>query len=286
MDYAALVDVYERLKGVDSTLEKRDVLAEAFAAADDEHLPWVVTLVQGHLFAAWQRAELGVSSSLTTRAIAKATGVGEDEIEERWRETGDLGDAAWAAENETQQTLVTTDLTVRTVVDTLRELATYEGEGSQGRRIDAIARLLSDATPREARYVTRTALGHLRIGVAFDAERSGPETDLEAGDALVLPTGTKDLAFVDAIVEETGALKAGFSGWAIDSAFRYRGDYDATFALSDHCDFSELVEVVERVGPEVVYTHHGFADEFATYLTGLGYESRALKRNQTALGDF
>ncbi|PSP72238.1 mRNA 3'-end processing factor [Halobacteriales archaeon QS_3_64_16] len=124
------------------------------------------------------------------------------------------------------------------------------------------------------------------LDVAFDAERSGPETDLEAGDALVLPTGTNNLAFVDSIIEETGALKAGFSGWAIDSAFRYRGDYDMTFPLSDHPDFAELVAVVEAVDPEIVYTHHGFAEEFATHLTGLGYESRALKANQTALGEF
>ena len=124
------------------------------------------------------------------------------------------------------------------------------------------------------------------LDVDFDAERSGPETDLEAGDVIVLPTGTNNLAFVDSIVAETDALKAGFSGWAIEEAFRYRGDYDATFTLSDHCDFSELVEVLETVDPEIVYTHHGFADEFATHCTGLGYETRTLKRNQTALGDF
>jgi DNA ligase-1 len=166
MEYAALVDVYERLEGTQSTLEKRGILAEAFAAADEEHLPPVVVLVQGHLFATWRSAELGVSSSLTKRAIAKATGVDAEAIDDRWRETGDLGEAAaWASENEAQRTLFSTDLTVHAVHTTLRELATYEGEGSQDRRIDAIANLLSDATPREARYVTRTALGHLRIGI-------------------------------------------------------------------------------------------------------------------------
>jgi putative mRNA 3-end processing factor len=124
------------------------------------------------------------------------------------------------------------------------------------------------------------------VDVSFDAERSGPDTELEAGDALVLPSGTNNLAFVDSIVEETGALKAGFSGWAVNEAFRYRGDYDATFPLSDHCDFAELEGVVKTIDPEIVYTHHGFADEFAAHCTSLGYEARTLKRNQTALGDF
>ena len=174
MEYAALVEIYEHLEGTQSTLEKRDVLARAFADSDAEGLPVVVTLVQGHLFPAWRTEDLAVSSSLTKRAIAKATGIEEEAIDERWRETGDLGDAAaWASENETQQTLLTTDLTVEDVYTTLRELASYEGGGSQGKRIDAIARLLSDATPTEARYVTRTALGHLRIGVGEGLVRDG-----------------------------------------------------------------------------------------------------------------
>ena len=192
MEYAALVDVYEHLGGTQSTLEKRDVLADAFAAADDEHLPLLVTLVRGHLFAAWRREDLDVSSSLTKRAIVKATGVEESAIDDRWRETGDLGDAAaWATENEAQRTLFSADLTVRDVYDTLRELTTYEGDGSQRRRIDAIARLLSDATPEEARYVTRTALGHLRIGVGDGLVRDaiamafldGSDEDGSGGDA-------------------------------------------------------------------------------------------------------
>lgn len=125
------------------------------------------------------------------------------------------------------------------------------------------------------------------LDVSFGAERYAAETDLGPGDALVLPMQTNRLPFVERIVAETGALKAGFSGWAVDRSFRYRGEYDAAFALSDHCDFTELVDVVETVDPEIVYTHHGFADAFATYCTTeLGYEARTLKRNQTALGEF
>ena len=123
--------------------------------------------------------------------------------------------------------------------------------------------------------------------VAFGAERSSPDVDLEAGDALVLPSQTNNLAFVDRIVDETGATKAGFSGWAVESSFKYRGDYDVTFPLSDHCDFTELEAVVEAVDPEVVYTHHGSAETFATHCTAeLGYEARALKRDQATLGEF
>jgi putative mRNA 3-end processing factor len=82
-------------------------------------------------------------------------------------------------------------------------------------------------------------------------------------------------------------VKAGFSGWAIEDSFKYRGDYDETFVLSDHSDFSELTTTVEALEPDRVYTQHGFADEFATHLDAqLGVDAQSLKENQTSLGEF
>jgi DNA ligase-1 len=209
MEYAALVAVYERLDGTDSTHEKRDVLAEAFADAGEDRLPLIVTLVQGALFPAWQEVDLGVSSGLTKRAIAKATGIEEEVIDDRWRETGDLGDAAaWANANRTQRTLFgTDDLAVVDVHGTLRELAGYDGEGSQERRIDAIARLLSDASPAEARYLTRTALGHLRIGVGEGLVRDGIALAFLDGDSEAVERAfqvTNDYPLVARTAREEG----------------------------------------------------------------------------------
>ncbi len=165
MEYAALVDVYDRLAATDSNNEKRDILAGAFADAG-EMLVRLVTLARGRLSPAYDRTELGVSSSLTLDAILRATGAPEAAVREHWRETGDLGDAAaWAVENGSQQTLFSSTLTVERVHDDLRELATYEGAGSQDRKIDTLAGLLADADANEGRYVVRTALGHMRVGV-------------------------------------------------------------------------------------------------------------------------
>ena len=165
MEYVALVDVYDRLAATDSNNEKRDILAAAFAEAG-EMLPRLVTLVRGRLSPAYDRTDLGVSSSLTLEAVLRATGAPEDVVRERWRETGDLGDAAaWAVTNGRQQTLVSSTLTVERVHDDLRELATYEGAGSQDRRVETLAGLVADADANEARYVVRTALGHMRVGV-------------------------------------------------------------------------------------------------------------------------
>lgn len=165
MQYRQLTEVYDRLEATSSTLEKTEILAEAFADAGDL-LPELSLLARGRLFAAWEPDELGVSSSLAVEAIAKASGLTEERIEEWWREEGDLGDAAaLAIENRVQATLVSGSLEVRTVYGTLRGLADHEGAGSQERRIDEIAGLLSDADPNEARYIVRTTVGAMRLGV-------------------------------------------------------------------------------------------------------------------------
>lgn len=124
------------------------------------------------------------------------------------------------------------------------------------------------------------------LGVDFGAQPWGDDVELGPRDALVLPSTLARRAWVGRLRESTGALAAGFSGWAVDDSFRYRGNYDVTFPLSDHCDFGELIDLVESVDPDQVYTHHGFAEAFARHLTNRGFEATALVRNQTSLGDF
>lgn len=157
-------------------------------------------------------------------------------------------------------------------------------------RAQALQHLVARSS-RPRPYVTKATARINRAiedleGVDYDARRYGEDIELGDDDVLILPSQTSKLTFVDHIVEDTGATKAGFSGWASDSSFKFRGDYDETFVLSDHCDFSELVDVVRQVDPEMVYTQHGFADEFADHCVSLGYEAQALRRNQTSLGEF
>lgn len=166
MEFAVLVDAFEELDETQSTLEKTRILSDLFAEANDADLEKLVTMVRGKVFASWESKELGVSTSLTREAISKSTGIQEPTIEDWWRETGDLGNAAAkAVANKTQQTLLTQQLDVETVYTQLRELAEYEGEGSQQKRVDAIANLLTSANQREARFIVRIIVGAMRVGV-------------------------------------------------------------------------------------------------------------------------
>mgnify|MGYP006289502525 CR=1 FL=1 len=122
----------------------------------------------------------------------------------------------------------------------------------------------------------------------FKAKPYGENKDLmKENGILIAPSNTSKSDWVQKLVEETGAVKAGFSGWAATDSFKYRGDYDQTFQLTDHCDFNELVQLVEQVDPEKVYVQHGFDEQFASYLKReKGYNARALKKNQSSLTDF
>jgi putative mRNA 3-end processing factor len=158
-------------------------------------------------------------------------------------------------------------------------------------RAQKLQRVLADSA-RSRTFVT-DAVADLNTviethrDVAFPAERYGRDVDLQPGDALVLPMGSARLNWIQSLVDRHDARTAGFSGWAVDDSFVYRRELDAGFVLSDHCDFTELVDVVRAIDPERVYTQHGAADELAAHLTSeYGYESRALKENQSTLGDF
>lgn len=214
MEYRELVGVYQQLDSTASTLEKTDILANLFSDADSEHLPLLVKLCRGKLFAAWESDDIGVSTSLTKAAISKATGITDEEIEDLWRETGDLGNAAAeAVAGRTQTTLVSTDLDVRSVHDTLQELATYEGDGSQQRRIDAIAKLLSNADSDEARYIVRTVVGAMRLGVGEGTVRDAiAAAFLDGSDAAVDAVERGHQVTNDFRVVATTARDAGVAG--------------------------------------------------------------------------
>ena len=70
------------------------------------------------------------------------------------------------------------------------------------------------------------------------------------------------------------------SGWAKDTEFARLFGADATFDLSDHCDFDELLEVVERSGAEQVYTVHGYTEDLARVLRKRGVKAWALEANE------
>ncbi len=164
MRYAELVKCYEKLEATPKKLEKRDILSELYKHSNN--LEIVVPLSMGVIFPAGEQ-ELGIAREMLRRIIAKTYGVSEGAVIKKFKETGDLGlTAEFFASHRKQTALGRRDLTVQHVFDNLRKLPGISGKGSQARKIALVSELLSHATPREARYIVRTVLGDMRVGVA------------------------------------------------------------------------------------------------------------------------
>jgi putative mRNA 3-end processing factor len=76
------------------------------------------------------------------------------------------------------------------------------------------------------------------------------------------------------------------SGWAGNGWRSNRSISQNGFPLSDHSDFDGLIEFVEKVSPQVVYTTHGFASEFSGHLRERGFYSEPLSEVQTKLDNY
>ncbi len=167
MDYSELAEVYEELEKVSSKLKKTELLAELFKRTPAIDLRMVVLLVRGIVYSKAEQLELGIASQMMMRAIGKAAGFTNDAIEGIFKRTGDLGLAAEEClKSKKQATLLKKKLTVNFVFENLQRLATLTGSGSQERKLSLIVELIVSAKPIEARYIVRTILGELRVGVA------------------------------------------------------------------------------------------------------------------------
>lgn len=62
------------------------------------------------------------------------------------------------------------------------------------------------------------------------------------------------------------------TGWALQKNAIYRYGVEHALPLSDHADFDELIELIDRVRPGKIYSHHGFR-EFADILKAKGLDA-------------
>jgi len=72
-------------------------------------------------------------------------------------------------------------------------------------------------------------------------------------------------------------VRVAVTGWAIDPGAKYRLGVDYALPLSDHADYDELIEAVERVQPRRVYCTHG-PEGFVERLRDLGFDAHPLGR--------
>jgi DNA ligase 1 len=167
MFYSRMIETYQRIEGTTKRLEITKLLVEFLKETPHEIIDKVVYLTQGKLYPDYLGIEIGIAEKLAIKVLAIVTSVKESRITDEYKRRGDLGDAAEALlEGKTQVGLKNERLTVEEVYAGLDRIARSSGAGSVQSKVGQLTSLISKASPVEAKYVTRTALGRLRLGVA------------------------------------------------------------------------------------------------------------------------
>jgi DNA ligase-1 len=184
--YAALCTTFSK---IELTTKRLEIMAHcsAFmrqvARLTPNDLQPTVLLMVGKLAADYAGIELGIGESLIMKAIGESTGRNLKIIKEDQQKIGDLGLVA-AKSRQNQPTMFKPKpLTIRGVHEGLLKIATVEGQGAQGRKVDGIKKLLSSADtnlakgqsvditkdkggPSEAKFIIRALEGKMRLGLA------------------------------------------------------------------------------------------------------------------------
>ncbi len=165
MKYSKLTQTYEALSKTSKRLKKIAILAEFLKTLKDEDKE-VLYLLLGRAYPAYDERRIGVSEKLAIKAISKATGIETEKVMQEWKTTGDLGGVAEKLiSKRKQKSLDSKELTTQKVLENLRKLPEMEGKGSISKKLNIIVELLSSAKPLEAKYIVRTIIGDLRIGI-------------------------------------------------------------------------------------------------------------------------
>ena len=180
MLYSRMVDAYSRIEETTKRLEITNLLVELIQSTPPSVIDKVVYLTQGKLYPDFLGVELGIAEKLLFRALAKTTGHTEDKVASAYKRTGDLGTVAeQLIGDKTQSSFQKEELTVEEVYASFDKIAHESGQGSVESKLKHLTGIFGQASPREAKYITRMALGRLRLGVA----------DMTILDALAVALG-------------------------------------------------------------------------------------------------
>lgn len=182
--YAALCTTFSL---IELTTKRLEIMAhcslflrQVLRLTPNDLLPTVLLMIN-KLAPDYAGIELGIGESLIMKSIGESTGRSLAVIKQDQKEIGDLGLVAVKSRS-TQPTMFKPKaLTIRGVHKGLMGIATVSGNGAQGRKVDAIKKLLSAADshssgkvditkdkggPSEAKYLVRFLEGKLRLGLA------------------------------------------------------------------------------------------------------------------------
>ena len=159
--FLKLAEVFDRLERTSSNLAMIDILAEFFPKISPEEAKISAYLLRGELSPSYEGLEMGLAGKTAIKAISRSENVSLEKVASLFKKTGDFGSIVEIFKKNKKGE----ELTIEEVFEKLLEIAKIGGKGSQEKKLNLLADLLSKVSGVEAKYIIRTVLGILRLGV-------------------------------------------------------------------------------------------------------------------------
>ena len=182
MQFSQVAEYFSRMEKTPKRLELTSILSELFSKSG-KSVKILSYLVQGKIAPDYEGKELYMADRLIVKGLHELSGRSEDEIDRILARTGDIGSVAEEIlQRHAQKGLFQIDLTLEDVFDSLSKISELRGHGSTNNRVKLYEKMLMNATPLEARFITRIITGKLRLGVSDATILAALEACFDATD--------------------------------------------------------------------------------------------------------
>jgi DNA ligase 1 len=162
MKFRELSQYLKRLEETPSRNEITEILASLFRETQSSEISKVVYLILGKLAPNYEGIILNIADRLMIRIIAKTYDTSDEEVNDLYKKSGDLGETSEKLALE--KNIKGSDPSVLDVFEKLIEIAADSGGGSQDRKVTETSVLLKSLDPLSVRFVARIPVGKLRLG--------------------------------------------------------------------------------------------------------------------------
>jgi DNA ligase-1 len=259
-----IADAYEKIEATSKRLEMTDLLVDLLRNTPKELIGRVAYLTQGRIHPDFVGIEIGVAEKLAVKALARASGRREDDVEEDLKRSGDIGETSQKfIGSKRQVTFFQESLTVQKVYETFDKMAGTSGSGAVDLKLSLLAGLLAAATPKEAKYVMRTVTGNLRLGIA----------DMTVLDALAIAYGggkeTRELVErAYNICSDLGRVAETIARQGMEGIERFRVSINEPIRPMLAERLSSPEEILEKLGGKCVAEYKYDGERFQAHKQG------------------
>lgn len=208
-EFAALLTELEETNSRLVITEKLSGLFEKISASEIDE---AVYLLQGGVAPQYEKLDFGLAERLVFRAIVSAFSLDRKTVRDKFKQSGDLGlTTEYFRKNNRSLLENQQQLKLSAVFNSLKNLATQSGSGSQEAKLVILADLLQKLDPLSCRYLVRIVLSRLRLGFSEMTVLDALSWFLQ-GDKSLRPEIERaynvrpDLGMIAKIIKQNGIL--------------------------------------------------------------------------------